>query len=284
MAYVPTQPPSSPSQLQDWLRREFDAIAQAMRMSVSAPSMILQQANNEPSRILPGMVVYADGTNWDPAVGEGLYWFVDEHWVRIAGSGSEWVDIDFPIIVRTTGAGIPTLATVQDNLTAPQWQVGDINMCESQELIHGWVEGSRVYFHLHLITNGLDATNRYVAFEVEYAWANVNGTLSTTATITTGDLLIPANTPDKTMLIMSLGNFVPTNGRIGGHVLARLKRVAASGTAPSNDPWIPMLQLHIQVNTAGSAGIGTKWIQNTAAAPRPGRLEITGHAPVVLVS
>jgi len=30
-----------------------------------------------------------------------------------------WVDVDFPILIRTTGAGIPTLATINGNITAP---------------------------------------------------------------------------------------------------------------------------------------------------------------------
>lgn len=59
------------------------------------------------------------------------------------------------------------------------------------------------------------------------------------------------------MIIMSLGSFTPPI-KIGGHVVARLKRVAAVGAAPTNDPWIPMLQLHIQLDTLGSRTIGNK--------------------------
>jgi len=168
-----------------------------------------------------------------------------------------WVDIDFPIIVRTVGAGIPTLTTLNGNITMPRWAVNDYNVCESQELIHGWKEGSTVYWHLHLTTNGLDATARYVRFSLEYGYADVNGTWTFPAVVTTADLLIPANTPDKTMLVMSLANFTPAV-HIASHVVARLTRVAAVGAAPTNDPWIPILQLHAQVDTIGSRNIGTK--------------------------
>ena len=41
---------------------------------------------------------------------------------------NSWQDIDFPIIVRTTGVGIPTLETLVTGITAPQWQVGDTNL------------------------------------------------------------------------------------------------------------------------------------------------------------
>jgi len=169
-----------------------------------------------------------------------------------------WVDIDFPIIIRSTGPNIPSLTTLQGNISAPQWQVNDFNVCEGQELIHKWAEGTPLYWHLHMVTNGLDATNRYVRFEVEYCWVNVNGVLSSIATINSGDLLIPANTTSKTMMLMSIGNFTPTGGRIGGHVFARLRRIASTGTAPSNDPWITMLQAHITVDTIGSRRISAK--------------------------
>lgn len=168
-----------------------------------------------------------------------------------------WVDIDFPIIVRTTGAGIPALATLNGNITMPQWAVNDVNICESQELIHSWLEGSACHWHIHLTTNGLDITNRYVRFELEYGYVDVSGEWAFPAAITTADLLIPANTPTKSMLIMSLGSFTPSV-HIGGHVVARLKRVAAGGTAPTNNPWIPMLQLHVQIDTIGSRNISAK--------------------------
>lgn len=168
-----------------------------------------------------------------------------------------WVDIDFPIIIRTTGVAIPTMTAINGNIMMPQWAVNDFNMCESQELIHGWKEGSTVYWHIHLNTNGLDGTNRYVKFELEYGYVDVNGQWVFPATITTADLLIPANTPTKTMLSLSLGSFTPPL-HIAGHVVARLKRIASLGVAPTNNPWIPMLQMHIQTDTVGSRNIGTK--------------------------
>jgi len=168
-----------------------------------------------------------------------------------------WVDIDFPIIIRTTGPNIPTLTTLNGNITMPQWGVNNFNVCESQEMIHGWKEGSEVFWHIHMTTNGLDATNRYVRFEVEYGYADVMGAWVFPATLATADLLIPANTPTKTMMIVPLGSFTPSI-KIGGHVVARLKRIAAVGAAPTSDPWIPMMQLHIQLDTLGSRNIGTK--------------------------
>lgn len=170
-----------------------------------------------------------------------------------------WKDIDIPIIIRTAGGGIPALTTLNGSITAPQWQVGDFNVCESQEFVHEWKQGSTCYFHIHLITNGLDGTNRYVQFEIEYGYTDGDGSAFVfPANLNSGDLLIPANTTTKTMFIFPIGSFTPTTARIGGHVIARLVRVAAVGAAPTNDPWVPMLQMHIECDTLGSRQIASK--------------------------
>ena len=170
---------------------------------------------------------------------------------------SLYADIDFPIIIRTIGPGQPILTTFNGNLLMPQWKVGDFNMCESQELIHEWKEGTQVNWHLHYTTNGTDATDRYVKFELEYAYT-INGTWTFPSIFTTDDILIPANTPDKTQIIMPITTFTPSDSKISDHILPRLKRVASAGAAPSGDPWIPMLQVHILKDSVGSREIGTK--------------------------
>jgi len=171
-----------------------------------------------------------------------------------------WVDIDFPIVIRTTGSNIPTQTTVQGNITAPSWGVNDFNVCEGQELIHAWQEGSQVRWHLHMLTKGLDATDRYVNWEVEWFWVNPNGQISATTT-DTSEVLIPANTPTKTMILAPISTPTLTGGKIGGHVFARLRRIALvtpGRTGPTGNPWCWMLQLHIQCNTIGSRNHMTK--------------------------
>ena len=175
---------------------------------------------------------------------------------KMSGSSVYWRDIDFPIVIRTTGTNIPTYQTIVGNLTSPRWAVNDFYMCDTQELVHEWKEGSTCYWHIHMITNGSDTTNRFVKWEVEYAHINVDGQLSSATTISY-ETTITANTPTKTMQIVNIGNFTP-NLKIGSHIYARLRRIASTGTAPTNDPFCGMLQLHIQCDTLGSRSIGTK--------------------------
>lgn len=169
-----------------------------------------------------------------------------------------WTDVDFPIFIRLTGVGIPTLTTINGNLTMPNWAVNDFNVCESQELIHAWKEQSEVFWHIHLTTNGTDTTNRYVKFELEYGYSDVMGQWQFPAVFTSPDILIPANTPNHTMMVVPITSFIPTGLKIGSHVVARLKRVASSGTAPTGNPWVPMLQLHILCDTKGSRKMTVK--------------------------
>lgn len=170
----------------------------------------------------------------------------------------EWVDIDHPIIVRTVGPGQPVLAVLNGNITMPQWQVNDYNVCESQEFIHGWKEGTEARWHIHLTTNGVDGTDRYVKFTLEYGYVNVDGAWVFPALLTSPELLIPANTPDKTMFIFNLGSFTVPALKIAAHSVARLMRIAAVGAAPTNNPWVAILQAHVQVNTLGSRTVSAK--------------------------
>lgn len=171
-----------------------------------------------------------------------------------------WIDVDFPVIIRTTGPNIPVLATVQGNITAPQWAINDYTVLEAQELPHSWKEGSQVRIHVHFLTNGLDGTDRYVNWEVEWFWVNMDGQASTT-TISAAELLIPANTPTRTMIAGEIATPTLTGGKIASHFFARLRRIAVTTPGrvePTNNPWCWMMQLHIECDTQGSRNVSSK--------------------------
>lgn len=171
-----------------------------------------------------------------------------------------WDDLNFPIIPRSSGQTIAAYTAIDSGgvLLYPQWQVDDFHVCDANELVHGWAEGSTISWHLHLLTNGQEAVDKFLKFELIWAIADVGEVLEERTTITTADIAIPANTPSKTMLIMSLGTADLTGYRIGAHVYPRLKRITATGAAPAANPWIPMLQAHIQLNSLGSRLVTSK--------------------------
>ena len=165
--------------------------------------------------------------------------------------------IDLPIVIRTVAAGVPTLAVLGGNIRMPQWAVNDAHICEAHGIIFAWKEGSQVQWHVRLTTNGVDGTARYVRFSIEYGYVGLDGVWQFPALYTSTDLLIPANTPDRTMLRFDLASFTPADG-LGGHIIARIVRVAAVGAAPSNNPFVSMLQLYAQVDTLGSRTVSAK--------------------------
>jgi hypothetical protein len=196
------------------------------------------------------------GTKIDKAVSQ----FNDNGFLLHEASGRGYLDIDFPIIIRTTGGGRPTIAPLIGNITAPQWEVGNFLVCEGQELIHSWDEGTPVAWHLHMITGGTDVDDRYVNFQIEYTYATVGAQLTAVDTRSSGNILIPANTPDRTHTIVPIYTFTPTEAKIGTQVYVRLDRIAPTDGAasPSANPFVPMLQVHILVNTIGSRQLGIK--------------------------
>ena len=230
----------------DNLATVFNTIAEA---KTYLNSLFLKQVGGADGQTFPALKV-GTITNYTEFETDGT--------PKYNGNATYWRDVDFPIIIRNTGPNIPALSVINGNLTAPQWQINDFNMCESQEFVHEWKEGSRVYFHLHLTTNGLEAVDKFVRFEIEFGYVNVDEQWIFPSVIDSGDVMIPANTPNKTMLIVSVGNFEPTGIKIAGHCLARLKRIASTGTAPAANPWVAMLQLHIECDTNGSRQMTVK--------------------------
>jgi hypothetical protein len=130
-------------------------------------------------------------------------------------------------------------------------------MCEGTEMIHQWKEGTKVYWHVHMITNGSDLTDRYVKWQIDWCWANIGSAMSSTIT-QSYEYTIPEGTPTKTHLIVPIYEWTITGGTIGAHVYPRLTRIASSGTAPTSDPWCTMLQMHVECDGGGSRSYQTK--------------------------
>lgn len=69
--WQPSLVPDAAGKLRDWLERELRAIKEAWE--AEKPSERLQIRHAEPQRLREGMLVYADGSDWDPGSGEGVY-------------------------------------------------------------------------------------------------------------------------------------------------------------------------------------------------------------------
>jgi len=165
---------------------------------------------------------------------------------------------------KVPAASAPAWNALVGNLYAFQFAVNDYIYMEAQEFLHDWKEGTNVQIHLHWVTGGLnDATVRGVKWEVEYSVCNpVEGafgaTAFTTTTTVSSEASIPAAQPDRTHRITSIAMIPGTNLRIGAQIVMRLRRIAATATAPAANPFGISFGLHYESDTPGSRSIATK--------------------------
>ena len=88
MVYQPTRPRIETIEgLRDWVETELDTIALQFAES---QSLELRTTHQAPTRPRNGMIVHADGTDWDPGYGEGLYVYQDGWQVLAPYSYAAW--------------------------------------------------------------------------------------------------------------------------------------------------------------------------------------------------
>jgi hypothetical protein len=81
--YAPKFPPPSNDLpgLTEYVRTEFDAVANAQ--SDARDYLQLSVQHKAPARPRAGMLAEADGTDWNPGSGAGLYMYRSSAWVLI---------------------------------------------------------------------------------------------------------------------------------------------------------------------------------------------------------
>jgi hypothetical protein len=66
------------------LRRQIDEELTEIERTFRLQDLIqLQVLHSEPAKPRDGMVVAADGTNWDPGSGEGIYAWYNNQWNKL---------------------------------------------------------------------------------------------------------------------------------------------------------------------------------------------------------
>lgn len=79
--YTPTPVPTDPKDIPRYLANEVNVIVRAL--SGSQPYWTIKTLTAEPRTIVEDMIVVADGTNWDPGGGAGMYQRRSGVWVFI---------------------------------------------------------------------------------------------------------------------------------------------------------------------------------------------------------
>jgi len=149
-----------------------------------------------------------------------------------------------PFLTAKTGAVVPTLTTFNGNIRQYTFAVND-EIFGTGEVTHKYIEGGNLMPHIHWATNGKDTTTRYIKWEMEYSYANVNGAFSTPPTIITVEAIIPANTPTRTHYMTNLPEIVGTNITVGDYLCWRVRRITSTGIAPTSNPFGLALGVHV---------------------------------------
>lgn len=79
MQYYPGQTPANYDPL--WLQSELRRLAETLEQGTDV--LRLEVTTVAPSKTVEGMIRRADGTNWDPGNGAGLYVYRDSRWQLI---------------------------------------------------------------------------------------------------------------------------------------------------------------------------------------------------------
>lgn len=88
MSYTPSPPPAELSVQSVW--DEFNKIRDFIEV-IQVDYVSYRKHHSPPLRPKEGVVYYADGVNWDPGQGEGLYFYIGLGWSIMTSLG---VDLD----------------------------------------------------------------------------------------------------------------------------------------------------------------------------------------------
>lgn len=81
MSFSPTKPPEGDiADLRRWVIGEFERLARELNETTEVN---LRPIAREPDKPREGMIVSADGTNWDPGAGAGAYERIGGAWVKL---------------------------------------------------------------------------------------------------------------------------------------------------------------------------------------------------------
>lgn len=76
MSYQPTFPPTG-ADYKQWLYDELQRVASEYALP---QYFIFEELHAPPSKLIHGMVVFADGTDWNPGSGAGMYLYRAGAW------------------------------------------------------------------------------------------------------------------------------------------------------------------------------------------------------------
>jgi hypothetical protein len=83
MSFLPSSTSATTvADLRSWISNELVRVSNAFTTSSQTTTLLVLTA--APAKPQIGQVIFADGTNWNPGSGRGLYYYDSGGWVHIA--------------------------------------------------------------------------------------------------------------------------------------------------------------------------------------------------------
>lgn len=76
---APSNAPTNPREFAVWILDELRHISDTVS-ELETDTLTLKEWNAEPDKLYNGLVAYADGTNWNPGSGRGVYAYENGSW------------------------------------------------------------------------------------------------------------------------------------------------------------------------------------------------------------
>ncbi len=83
MAYKPSIAPQNPKDIRRWIQGELETVDSAVSQDRGSIGFVINHI--PPFRPLRGYLYYADGIDWNPGAGEGLYEYTSSGFTKLAG-------------------------------------------------------------------------------------------------------------------------------------------------------------------------------------------------------
>lgn len=162
-----------------------------------------------------------------------------------------------PLLLSRVGANAPTLTAFKDNISQFTFDATNDEVFGASEVTHRYKEGTNIECHIHWATNGVDVAAKYVKWQLEYSISNAMGEFTTGVPLAV-NIEIPANTADRKHMITTLGHIDGTGIKIGAYICWKFNRIAATGDAPTANPFALAVGFHMEQDSFGSVGVYTK--------------------------
>lgn len=180
---------------------------------------------------------------------------------KIILSNSVYNDINSAVAAaKLPASNIPSWVPFTANTSAYTFAVNDYADLGTIEIPHEYKEGTDIEIHVHLANNGVDTTQRGVKYQVFYTYGipNSGSHQFLEESSISAEITIAANTPDKSAMYLSLGAINGALLKVGTQLKMRLKRITATGTSPTNAPFVGQVGVHYQVDSLGSTTMASK--------------------------